>query len=117
MPRNKPDGYTFVVKPDKSMWVLRLPDGRRLMGQGNPYTDRTFSRWLNRLDKRKTSKILRPLMRKNKLQGEPVLLDCTQSGFRFVEGDVSKEIELIRSLTQQLIDIYKIKHTDYDKVS
>ena len=46
--------------------------------------------------------MLKPLLKKHGIYEEPVLMDCTESGFKFVEGDVRHMAKKISTLLQQL---------------
>ncbi len=110
--------YHFYMKPDKSMFALAMPDGRRIMCTANPYIDQRFTSWLDELDNGKVSKVLHPLMKKYKMPGTvPVLMDCTNSGFKFVKGEVQNEIDAISAQIQKLIGIYcsKNKKKNYEE--
>jgi len=113
--------YHFYMKPDKTMFALEMPDGRRIMCHGgNPYNDKMFTFFLESLDNGKVSKVLRPLLRKNYIKGDnPVLMNCTDSGFRFIRGQVEAEIETISFQIQKLISIYcsKNKNKDNEEVA
>jgi hypothetical protein len=98
--------YTFAVLPKKQMWVLQLPGGRRLMCKGTPFRDRRYSEFLYSIDKGKAARMLKPLLKKHGIYEEPVLMDCTESGFKFVEGDVQHMAKKISTLLQQLVDSY-----------
>lgn len=112
--------YHFYMKPDKTIFALAMPDGRRIMCHGgNPYNDKMFSLFLDGLDGGKVSKVLRPLLTRNHIQGNtPVLMDCCNSSFCFVKGDIAYQIASISAQIQKLIGIYcsKNKKKVYEEV-
>ena len=98
--------YHFSIIPNR-MWVLKfLPDGRRLMCRGNPFTDKRYSKFLDGLDYGEVSEVLRPLIKKYCIKGRPILLDADEEGFKFVEGDVAHRINSISGLLRKLVDSY-----------
>lgn len=113
-------GYYFYLKGDRSMWVLRISSTRRIMSNGNPYVDKKFTEWLDRLEKGKVSKILLPLMKRYKIRGGvPVLMDCSENGFKLVKNEIQHDIDEMTSYVDRLIEIYCSKNKDrnYEEVA
>jgi len=96
----------FDVKPDNYSWSLSLSKTRRLLGRGNPFTDKYFTQFLNNLDDGMVSEKLKYFINKYGIHGNPVLMDANDSGFRFVKGDVGHCIDAIGTQLQKLVDCY-----------
>ena len=108
----KKNGYYFRVRDDKTLWMVKLSGRKRLMGHGNPFKDKYFTKFIDKFDEGKLDEFLRPLMRKHRLYSEfRVLMDCTDSGFQFVKGAAAHTIEFFESLTQDFIDFYRCKYS------
>jgi hypothetical protein len=98
--------FLFDARP-KNSWVLYFPDRKkRLLGRGNPYTDKHFTQFLNSLEDGKVSEILRRFINEYDIHGKPVLMDANDTGFKLVKGDVAYKTEFIGLSLQKLVDFY-----------
>lgn len=91
--------------PENS-WVMYLPNGKRIIGRGNPCNDKYFTKFLKGQE---VYGMIKRMIKKYRIEGEPVLLDANDSGFKFVKGDVAHLTDRIALLLQQLVDSYRVK--------
>jgi hypothetical protein len=97
--------YHFDVKPDNTSWSLYMPEDKRLMGKGNPFTDKHLTEFLEGIDKGQVCTLLEYMMNRYGIHGKrPVLMDANNEGFKLVKGDVAILVEKIGRLLQQLVD-------------
>jgi len=98
--------FLFDARP-KNSWVLYFPDRKkRLMGRGNPFKDKHFTKFLSELDNGKASEILKRFIGEYGIHGKPILMDANDNGFMVVKGDVAYKIESIGLSLQKLVDRY-----------
>lgn len=99
--------YHFDLRPDNASWVLYMPKDKRLLGRGNPFTDKQLTEFLEGMDKGKVAKLLEYMINRYGIQGEhPVLMDANNEGFKLVKRDAVAMAEKIGHLLQQLVDSY-----------
>lgn len=95
--------YHFDARPDDT-WVFYLPDNKRLMGRGYPFTDKHLTKFLEGMERGKISKLLEYMLDRYGIKGEPVLMDANKDGFKFVKGDVAVMRDKIGHILQLLVD-------------
>lgn len=87
-----------------------MPNNKRLLGRGNPFTDEHLTEFLKGLDKGQVSKLLEYMLNRYGVHGEQaVLMDANNEGFKFVKGDVAIIAQKIGHLLQQLVDSHNCK--------
>jgi len=95
--------YHFDARPDNS-WVFYMPRNKRLLGRGNPFTDKHLTEFLEGMERGKVSKLLEYMLNRYGIQGEPVLMDASKEGFKFVKSEAAILADKIGRLLQQLVD-------------
>lgn len=95
--------YHFDARPENS-WVLFFPrKEKQIWGRGSPLTDKHFCRYLKELG---VYKIVKQMIKRYKITGEPVLVAGEKDGCQFIKGDVAYLTDQISALLQELVDSY-----------
>ena len=94
--------YHLDIRPDNT-WVYFLPN-KRLLGRGTVFSDKHFAKFLDRLENGKVSRLLKCLLDKYGIEGEPALIYANADGFRFIKGEMAYRKEAIGHILQRLVD-------------
>ena len=85
-------------------------DDKRLVGQGNPFTDKLLTEFLEGIEKGKVARLSEYMINRYGIEGkQPVLMDANKAGFKLVKGDSAILAEKIGRLLQKLVDSYFCK--------